>query len=111
MRDRMSVNVSPQYGQGGSISYTGTAGNSGNIHTGVSGVFVTCSTDAWARFAAVNNGTAPTAVAGTGATGGDMFCPQGATVFLPNDDATGQPMQLSVVRDATSGTARFTPAT
>jgi hypothetical protein len=67
-------------------------------------VFVTCTTDAWARFAKVASGTAPTAVAF------DMFCPANATVYLPNDSETGEPMQLSVVRDSASGTARFTPA-
>lgn len=104
MRDRMATNFSPVYGSGGTISYTGTATNSGNLPQGISGVFVTCSTDAWARLAPVVGSTAPVAVTS------DMFCPAGSTVFLPNEDSTGQPMQVSVVRDSASGSARYSPA-
>lgn len=104
MRDRNAVTLTPIYGQGGTIAYTGSAVNSPSINPGCSGVFVTCTTDAWARFACVASGTAPTALVT------DMFCPANATVFLPNEDNTGQPMQLSVIRDAANGTARFTPA-
>ena len=105
MDDRMSVVRAPIYGAGGTISYTGTAVNSTvPIPRGVTGVWVTCSTDAWAKFTNVVGSTAPAA------TTADMFCPAGVTVFLPNVSNTGEPMQLSVIRDATSGSARYTPA-
>lgn len=101
--DRYAVSRGPNYGQGGSISYTGTAGNSGNIPQGLTGVLVTCSTDAWARLAVVASGVAPTAITS------DFFCPAGQMVWIPVKGDTGEPWQLSVVRDSASGTARFTP--
>ena len=103
MRDRNSVTLTPIYGQGGTIAYTNSAVNSPSINPGCSGVYVTCTTDAWARFANVASGTAPAA------TTQDFFCPAGATVLLPNEANTGEPMQLSVIRDAANGSARFSP--
>lgn len=98
--DRHATSFNPIYGSGGTISYTGTAGNSGNLPQGIAGVYVTCSTDAWARL-----GIAPTAVTS------DFFCPAGTPVFVPAMDYTGGPLQLSVVRDAASGSARYSPVT
>lgn len=99
--DRYAVSRVPVYGGGGSISYTGTAANSGNIPKGITGVWVTCTTDAWARLMPVASGTAPTAVTS------DFFCPAGQMVWIPIANPTGEPQQLSVVRDASSGTAYY----
>lgn len=104
MEDRDSVVRSPIYGAGGTLAYTGTAANTGNLPKGLSGVWVNCTTDAWARLSNVVGSTAPTAVTS------DMFCPAFETVFIPNVTKTGEPLQLSVVRDAASGNARYTPA-
>ncbi len=104
MDDRISVVRSPIYGSGGTINYTNVATNSANLPMGISGVWVTCSTDAWARLGPVVGSTAPVALTS------DFFCPLGVTIFVPNTDSTGQPMQLSVVRDSVSGAAKFTPA-
>lgn len=103
MADRAATNFTPVYGSGGTINYTDTATNSANLPMGINGVFVTCSTNAWARLACVASGTAPVALTS------DFFCPAGASVFLPYVDNTGQPAQLSVVRDASNGAARYTP--
>lgn len=110
MEDRLSVARAPIYGKGGKISYTGTAANSPSLPKGTTGCFVTCTTDAWARLSNVVGSTAPVAVAGTTSIGGDMFCPAGVTVFLPNVNKTDEPLQLSVVQDAANGTANYTPA-
>lgn len=104
MNDRDAVVRDVCYGSGGSISYTGTAGNSGNLPRGISGCRVNCTTDAWARLGYVVGATAPTAVSG------DLFCPAFETTFVPAPTTeTGQPLQLSVVQDAASGSARYTP--
>lgn len=101
--DRTSISRVPVYGSGGTISYTGTKANSGNLPKGITGVWVTCSTDAWARLAVVAGSTAPSAVAG------DFFCPAGQMVWIPDDSNTGEPLQLSVIQAASAGTAYYTP--
>lgn len=98
--DRSAVSLDVLYGSGGTISYTGSAANSSNLPQGITGVWVTCSTDAWAKVAAV-------AAAAPAATTADFFCAAGQTYWIPNSSATGQPVQLSVIRDAVSGSARF----
>lgn len=104
MNDRLSVVRDVCYGSGGTLSYTGTAANTGNLPRGISGVRVNCTTDAWARLAPVASGTAPTAIVG------DLFCPAFETTFVPAWPVnTGEPLQLSVIQDAANGTARFTP--
>lgn len=100
--DRHATSFNPVYGSGGTISYDG-ATNSGNLPAGIAGVFVTCSTDAWARLRPVAAGVAPAA------TTKDMFCPAGSSVFIPDMGYTNEPMQLSVIKDATAGSARYTP--
>ena len=101
--DRNAISRVPVYGSGGTISYTDTATNSANLPRGITGVWVTCTTDSWARLRPVAAGTAPVAAAG------DCFCPAAQMVWLPDDSNTGEPLQLSVVRVATNGTAYFTP--
>jgi len=101
--DRTSISRVPVYGQGGTINYTDTAANSQNLPKGITGVWVTCDPGAWARLAPVVGSTVPVAVTS------DFFCPAGQMVWLPNDNRTGEPMQVSVVRDATSGAAKYTP--
>lgn len=101
--DRNAISRVPQYGRGGTISYTGTAANSANLPQGITGVWVTCSTDAWARLAAVVGGTAPAALTS------DFFCPAGQMVWIPDDSTTNEPLQLSVIRDASDGTAKYCP--
>ena len=101
--DRTSISRVPLYGQGGTISYTDTATNSGNLPKGITGVWVTCSTDARVRLAPVVGSTAPVALTS------DFFCPAGQTMWVPNDDNTGQPMQLSAIRVSASGVASYSP--
>lgn len=95
-QDRLSVVRMPNYGTGGSVSYTGTAANSANLPLAINGVWVVCSTDAWARFAP-----------GATATVNDFPIPAFTLVWLPKPDDAETPCRLSIIRDAADGVARF----
>ena len=101
--DRNAISRVPVYGKGGTISYTNTASNSASLPKGITGVWVTCSTNAWVRLAVVAGSTAPVALTS------DFYCPAGQMVWIPDDSTTGEPLQLSVIRDASDGTAKFCP--
>lgn len=98
--DRLSVVRQPVYGQGGTFTYTGTAGNSSGLTGGISGVWVYCTTDAYVRL------DSAAAAATT-----DWPIPSYQMVWIPVPDplTTSSPVRLSAVQQSTGGSAFFIP--
>lgn len=96
--DRLSVVRVPVYGYGQTFAYTGTAGNSTAFDfTDLTGIWVTCTTDAYVSF-----GVDVTA------TAADFPVAAGQTVWLPLPEPTAQ-VRVSAIQLSSGGSCRFIP--
>lgn len=97
MQDRLSVVKLPVAGYGGSVAYTGTAGNSPTFPGTISAVWVWCTTDAWVRVAVGNVAAVAT----------DMPVPALQPVMIPVPQDANANCQVSAVQIAAGGTMYF----
>lgn len=91
--------LTPTYGQGQSVAYTGTAGTiTNNLPAGTQAVTVTTTTDAFVRV-----GASPTAVVT------DLYVPAFCTRVIKVPDP-GVPSKVSAIQVTTGGTLYVSPA-
>ena len=98
MRADTKQTIASPVGAGGTFTYTGTAGVSGTLPTGISGVMIWGTTDMYVVLGV-----------GVSATTANWPIPSFTPVFIPNLNEVGGNVVVSAIQISAGGSAYYQP--